>query len=287
MNDTEHEDDLGRFLAEDDDLVKPIDMIGKSAPPPPPKPDPTPNTRGSGAMPVGSMTEPPKKRVEPTRKKQPPPDHVRSPDDGPRSYVHKGEYIDLIEKVPHLTAILAGAGWNHMALEDDPVDIDLSLFLLDKNGQTRIDDDFVFYNNDRACEGAIHHLMDSRTGAGDGDDEKMFIDLNGISFDIMKIVFVLSIYDPEIEGHHFGMVRDIFFRLVNKEDGEEILRYEVAEEDQKGGNAMIVGTLIREGPKWIFEVIAELSNGGLAKIATDYGIIVKELQSTAEIEDVE
>lgn len=216
------------------------------------------------------------------------PDPFANPEDEADShdinFVNKGEYVDLIEKVPTLKRMLIGAGWSTRSFEGGGIDVDISLFLLNKYDKTREDEDFVFYNNDKACGGAVHHLGDSRSGAGDGDDENIFIDVNGIPFDIIKIVFVFSIYDPEMEGHHFGQVKNMFLRIVNKDDGHEVMRYQINDQDHRSGNALIVGTMIREGPKWIFEADAQISNGGLAKVATDYDIVVKELQSTGDNE---
>ena len=196
-------------------------------------------------------------------------------------YIKRGEYVDLKEKRPGLHNIIIGAGWDQRAFEEEPLDLDISLFFLNRDDVTREDNDFVFYNNMTAYEGAVKHNFDSRTGAGDGDDETINIDFNGVPFDLLKIVLVLSIYDPEFEGHHFGKVKNVYMRLVDKADGQEIFRYKLEDDLMSKGNALIVGTLIREGPKWIFEAnSSDTINGGLAKYATDYGIIVKELQSS-------
>ncbi|HIL29506.1 MAG TPA: hypothetical protein EYG18_09575, partial [Micavibrio sp.] len=133
---------------------------------------------------------------------------------------------------------------------------------------------------------AVRHNYDSRTGAGDGDDETINVELNGVPFDLLKVVVVLSIYDPDFEGHHFGKVKNVYMRIVDKSDGLELFRYKLEDDLMSKGNALIIGTLIREGPKWIFEAnSSDTINGGLAKYATDYGIIVKELQSTGINED--
>jgi hypothetical protein len=70
-------------------------------------------------------------------------------------------------------------------------------------------------------------------------------------------------------------------RLVNKDDGHEIVRFPL--DDNTLGpdnNAVYAGVLIREGPKWIFEAIGKSNNGGLAMVAKTYGLIIRELQST-------
>lgn len=294
----DEEDDLKKF-AEEDDRIKPID-IGANPPPPSPRPAEEaqqPKTmvpdsyrnQDAGRAPPEDMSTSDELFLEP-EPAAPVPQKTGAgglatvSGDEP-NYIAKGEYIDLIEKIPTLKRILVGAGWSQKALEERRVDVDLSLFLCDKTDTTRIDEDFIFYNNPKACDGAVHHMSDSRTGAGAGDDENVFIDLNGVPFDIIKIVFVFSIYDPEITGQHFGLIKNLYIRFVNKDDGEEIFRYKLDEKDYQGGNAIVAGMLIREGPKWIFEASATPSNGGLAKFATDYGIIVKELQSSIDFDN--
>ena len=188
--------------------------------------------------------------------------------------LQRGDYYDIRQKIPQLTQITIGAGWDHKAFEEDPLDVDLSCFLLNKADQTREDQDFVFYNNDRACEGAVRHNGDSRNGAGDGDDESISIDLNGLPFDIVKIVFTLTIYNAEEREHTMGKVRSMYFRLVNDEDQNEIFRFPLSEEEYAGTIGIKVGELVREGPKWYFSALGEPIPGGLGKRATQYGLII-------------
>ena len=186
----------------------------------------------------------------------------------------QGDYFDLMKKVPSLRRITVGAGWDHKMFEEKKVDVDLSCFLLDKNNQTRVDEDFIFYNNDSGSDGAVRHMGDSRTGAGDGDDESIRIDLNGVPFDVQRIMLVLSIYNADEAEQHLGMVRNIYLRLVNEEDGNEIVRIQMDEKFLNGITGMQAACLVREGPKWYFEALENSVRGGLGAIATQYGIIV-------------
>ena len=193
-----------------------------------------------------------------------------------RNIVKKGDFIDLLKLVPSLTEIVAGTGWELKNLEGDKIDVDLSCFLIDKTGQTRSDDDFVFYNQQVTLEGAVKHLGDSRTGDGEGDDESIFLALNSIPFDVVRIALVLSIYDDTVKGWNFGMVRDMFLHLIDKTQEHEVLLVRLNEDDFAGQTAILVGSLVREGPKWFFEVLEKPVPGGLAAIAKQHGIIVRE-----------
>ena len=188
---------------------------------------------------------------------------------------NKGDFFDIRKKIPTLREIRIGAGWDTKIFEEKALDVDLSCFMLNRSDQTREDSDFIFYNQEKALEGAVRHQGDSRTGAGDGDDEIITIDLNGVPFDILKIVFVLTIYEGPQRGQDFGMVRNMYLRMVNDEDDNEIFRFKMPESDYKGYIGIKVGELVREGPKWYFSVLGENIPGGLEAIATQYGLIIQ------------
>jgi tellurium resistance protein TerD len=195
--------------------------------------------------------------------------------DEPQNKIKRGEEINLLRKDPTLKNITVGVGWDLKAFEEDPLDLDASIFLLNMQEQTRVDEDFIFYNNLQGCDGAVKHTGDSRTGAGDGDDEIMTIDLIGLPFDVTKICFVLSVYDNEKDDHDFSMVKNVYFRIVNQNTHHEIFRYEL-DEELTGKEGLIIGDLERIGTDWIFRAIGETVEGGLNAIAENYGIIVAE-----------
>lgn len=188
----------------------------------------------------------------------------------------KGDDINITAKDPTMKNIHIGLGWDLNAFDTDALDLDLSVFLLNKNMKTRVDSDFVFYNNLEGCEGAVSHNGDSRTGAGDGDDEGVTINLNDVPYDVMHIMFVLSIYKGEEREQNLSKLRNSYIRLVNAENNLEILRYELAQDmEDKTETGMRVAVLNREGPKWHFKALGECVEGGLGAIATEYDIIVQ------------
>lgn len=191
--------------------------------------------------------------------------------------VHKGDYFNLTARDHALRSIIVGAGWEQRSIERDPIDLDLSCFLLDKTDMTRVDEDFIFYNNPTGCDGAVKLLEDSRGGAGEGDDERLFLDLNGVPFEIMKIVFSISIYDQAMKGDNFGDVRDMYLRIVNYETDEELVRFILPVGEIENGNGMYCAAMVREGPQWFFQPLAEtVPHGGLLPIARKYGLLIAE-----------
>lgn len=189
--------------------------------------------------------------------------------------VAKGDLVHLSELDYTLKKLHIGVGWDIPGVDTAGIDVDCSLFLLDKKDQTREDGDFVFYNNLTTCEGGVTHTGDNRTGIGDGDDEAIIIDLQTLPFDVMKMVFVISIYDAEMRDQSMMMLRNAFIRIVNAESDRELLRFPITEDcQQKDSYAMAIAELTREGPVWMFNARGECLTGGLAKIATAYGMMV-------------
>lgn len=188
----------------------------------------------------------------------------------------RGEQINLTRIDPTIRRVMIGVGWDIIGFDNEAPDLDLSIFALNKHQQTRMDEDFVFYNNLKTIEGAVHHMGDNRTGAGDGDDENALIDLEALPFDIERVVFVISIYEADTKGHDFKSIRNCFLRLANDESNIELLRIHLDQEFEENSKstAVIVGFLERNGPNWFFEGAGAFYAGGLKEVATKYGIVV-------------
>lgn len=192
-------------------------------------------------------------------------------------FVSLGEDMNLNEKDQTLRKIVIGAGWDSFSFNSNDLDLDLSLFLLNKDGMTRVDEDFIFYNQPEAINGGIRHRGDNRTGAGDGDDETIAVFLEAIPFDILHAYIVLTIYHGYEKEQHMGMARNAYVRLVNEETGDEIVRYKMdVDLKDRLETGVVVAGLNREGPKWHFKPLMEFHQGGLTEISQKYGMVVKE-----------
>ena len=78
-------------------------------------------------------------------------------------------------------------------------------------------------------------------------------------------------HEAEARGQNFGQVSNAFVRIVNEETNEELIRYDLAE-DFSIETAIIAGELYRHNGEWKFSAIGSGYQGGLARIATDYGL---------------
>ncbi len=193
------------------------------------------------------------------------------------NFVKVGDDVNITALDPGLHQLHIGVGWDLNAFDADAIDLDVSCFLLGRDGKTRMDEDFIFYNNPKDFASSVKHGGDSRTGAGDGDDEHISIDMRGVSFDVEKIVFTISIYRGEEKQQTLSKVQNAYLRLVNLESTMEICRFEMREEiEDKLETALIIGELLREGPKWHFLPKAEFIEGGLGAIAKRFGCLITQ-----------
>ncbi|MGE1154089.1 TerD family protein [Pseudomonas sp. ICMP 460] len=185
--------------------------------------------------------------------------------------LQKGGNLSLSKTDPTLTKILIGLGWDPRATDGTEFDLDASAFLLGANGKVRGDADFIFYNQLKSADGSIEHTGDNRTGAGDGDDEVLKIDLSRVPADIDRVAFTVTIHDADARKQNFGQVGGSFIRVVNEVSGAEIVRYDLAE-DASTETAMIFAELYRNNGEWKFRAVGSGFAGGLKALANSYGM---------------
>ncbi len=184
----------------------------------------------------------------------------------------KGQKISLTKGNPSLKKIMVGLGWDVNEFDSGyDFDLDASAFLCGANGKCTCDQDFIFYGNLEHPSGAVVHQGDNLTGAGEGDDEQIMVDLSMVPANIEKIAFTVTIYEAERRRQNFGQVSNSFIRIVNMENDQEIIHFDLGE-DFSIETAMVVGELYKHNGEWKFNAIGSGYQGGLAAICARYGI---------------
>ena len=187
----------------------------------------------------------------------------------------KGQKVSLNKEAPGLSKVVVGLGWDVNAFDTGgDFDLDSAAFLLGENGRAAASGDFVFYGNLRHSSGAVEHLGDNLTGAGDGDDEQIKVDLSRVPENIARITFTATIYEADERRQNFGMVRNAFIRIVDETNGQELLRYDLGE-DFSIETAVVFGELYRHNGEWKFNAIGSGYQGGLAALCANFGIDVE------------
>lgn len=185
----------------------------------------------------------------------------------------KGGNVNLSKQAPGLNKLIVSLGWDARSTDGTPFDLDASALLLKPDGKVRSDQDFCFYNQPQVAEGAIQHTGDNLTGAGDGDDETLNVELARVPAEIEKVVFAVTIYEADTRRQNFGQVSRAYIRIVNEQNGQELARYELSE-DASIETAMIFGELYRNGADWKFKAIGQGFAGGLGALAHSMGVAV-------------
>ena len=185
----------------------------------------------------------------------------------------KGGNVSLSKEAPGLTAIQVGLGWDVRSTDGADYDLDASAFMLNAQGKVRSDRDFIFYNNLKATDGSVEHMGDNRTGAGEGDDEVIKIDLVKVPADVQKVAVAVTIHEADARRQNFGQVQSAFIRVVNQADNREIARYDLSE-DASTETAMIFGEIYRNNNEWKFRAVGQGFAGGLGPLARNYGVNV-------------
>ncbi|MEG0344657.1 TerD family protein [Acinetobacter sp. TY1] len=187
--------------------------------------------------------------------------------------LNKGGNLSLSKTDPNLTHVLVGLGWDARSTDGVDFDLDASAFLLNESGKVRAETDFIFYNQTRSPEGSVEHTGDNRTGAGDGDDESVKIDLSKVPAEIQKIAITVTIHEGESRGQNFGQVQNAFIRIVNDQSNTEIVRFDL-NEDYSTETAMIFGELYRHNGEWKFRAVGQGYAGGLGAMCRQFGISI-------------
>ncbi|MEO5346373.1 MAG: TerD family protein [Magnetococcus sp. YQC-9] len=185
----------------------------------------------------------------------------------------KGGNVSLSKEAPGMKAAMVGLGWDARSTDGQPFDLDGVVFILGANGKVRADSDFVFYNNPKGANGAVQHQGDNRTGQGEGDDERILMNLDGIPADVDKIVIAATIHEAESRRQNFGQVNNAYMRVINAEGGAEIARYDLSE-DASTEAAMIFGEIYKRNDEWKFRAVGQGYAGGLGPLAKSFGVDV-------------
>ncbi len=189
--------------------------------------------------------------------------------------LQKGQKVSLTKDNPGLTKVVVGLGWDVNQFDTGgDFDLDAAAFLLGDSGKVTKSEDFVFFGNLTHPSGSVQHLGDNLTGAGDGDDEQIKIDLTMIPSNISKIAFTVTIYEPEQRRQNFGQISNAFIRICNETTGEEMLRYDLGE-DFSIETAAVFGELYKNGSEWKFNAIGSGYQGGLAALCANFGVDVE------------
>ncbi|WP_193771282.1 TerD family protein, partial [Candidatus Magnetaquicoccus inordinatus] len=174
----------------------------------------------------------------------------------------KGQKISLNkESGQPLQQVVMGLGWDIVKKSggllsffssNNEIDLDASCLLFDQNNQIV---DAVWFQQLHSRDGSIQHTGDNVTGAGEGDDEQILVNLAMVPQGVKFLVFVVNSFT----GHTFDRVQNAYCRLVDRSTQQEVARYQL--NSQGPHTAMIMAKLYRHAGEWKMHAIGENGRG--------------------------
>ena len=209
--------------------------------------------------------------------------------------LNKGERFNLSKNdgKAALTHVRIGMGWQTNESPNGPAfDLDVSAFMIGEDMKIPDDGFFVFYGSSNkgqdaegnvrplSQDGAMYGAVDEKEGSEDesaGDTEDMILNLTKVDPRVQQIIVVVTICKyPNDENHdrrtldlNFGMVNNCYVRLVDEKNGEEVLRYNLANETSTC-DALEFCRIYRIGNDWEFEAMGRGSMGSLPGLIECY-----------------
>ncbi|MGX6605939.1 TerD family protein [Micromonosporaceae bacterium Da 78-11] len=144
--------------------------------------------------------------------------------------LRKGESVSLKKASgdPGLSRIRMGLGWDAVkkrglfgGSKSQSIDLDASCLLFDSGGALL---DQVWFSQLRSKDGAVQHTGDNLTGAGDGDDESIIVELAALPPAVRTLVFVVNSFT----GQDFSQIENAYCRLLDERDGRELARFDLS-----------------------------------------------------------
>ncbi len=190
--------------------------------------------------------------------------------------LQKGQKVSLTKDNAGLNKIIVGLGWNEVkksrgffAPKPQDIDCDASAVLC-IGGKVQNGADVIFFNNLTHGSGAVKHMGDNLTGAGEGDDEQIMVELGKVPAQYDKIIFVVNIYHAKERHQHFGMIQNCFIRIVDARNNNELCRYNLSE-NYDNMTAMIFGEVYRHNGEWKFNAIGQATaDDGLPQLVARF-----------------
>ncbi|GAA5232485.1 TerD family protein [Massilia kyonggiensis] len=175
--------------------------------------------------------------------------------------LQKGQKISLEKEAGGaLSRVTMGLGWDvaksggffGFGAKSQAVDLDASVVMFDESNRPV---DVVWFRQLKSRDGSVTHTGDNRTGAGDGDDEQIVVDLRTVPANVRSLVFTVNSFT----GQNFSTVQNAFCRLFDTGSGKEIARYDLSV--QGSHTAQIMAKLYRHNGEWKMHAIGENGTG--------------------------
>lgn len=172
----------------------------------------------------------------------------------------KGQKVSLEKRGGgSLSRVRMGLGWDAAKKKGlfgsrrQTIDLDASALLFDAAGNLV---DQVWFRQLNSQDGSVHHTGDNLTGAGEGDDESIQVDLSRLSATVNTLVFTVNSFT----GQNFSQIENAYCRLLDETAGDaELARYDLT--GSGSHTAQIMAKVSRDGAGWSMTALGIPASG--------------------------
>ena len=174
-----------------------------------------------------------------------------------------------------LKKVHVGGGWD-VARGAGSYDLDLMVLLLESSknkvikAQSNGKAGLVYFGEKSSACGSVVLDKDNRTGAGEGYDENININLETIPSDINCLALCINIYQGVEKGQTFGQIENAFLD-VNVE-GLDSIKADLTEDYAADTLVHVADIYRREDGTWSVMKIGLGFPGGFAALMAEYGV---------------
>jgi tellurium resistance protein TerZ len=172
----------------------------------------------------------------------------------------KGQKVSLEKRGGGtLSRVRMGLGWDAAKKKGlfgsrrQTIDLDASALLFDAAGGLV---DQVWFRQLNSRDGSVHHTGDNLTGAGEGDDESIQVDLSRLPATVNTLVFTVNSFT----GQNFSQIENAYCRLLDETAGDaELARYDLT--GSGSHTAQIMAKVSRDGAGWSMTALGIPASG--------------------------
>ena len=161
-------------------------------------------------------------------------------------------------------------GWD---IKDGRCELDASAFMLADNGKVLGDEWFIFYGQPDSPDNGVHYKV-FKDDPNSPDDAAIVLDLNRVDQRVQKIALAVTIYEASQHALNFGMVQNLYARILDSRTNREIASFRM-DECYSTVTAMVLGELYRYKGEWKFNAVGSGVNQDLAQFCGMYGVALE------------
>ena len=173
----------------------------------------------------------------------------------------KGSKVNLSKEANNLgvklTSVNVGLGWD--CNDSGGADYDLDAWALAVTDKGLKRKNLVYFSNTFDSSMQIHHCGDNLTGAGDGDDETITINLEKLPDNYKHVLIGVTIFRARNRNQSFKDINNAFIRLYDSKTNIEICKYSDNKFKNEFGKciSLLFGVLTRVNGQWEFNAVGK------------------------------